>query len=225
MTSRGWPRQDSEDPLLPDHIVPRRTLDHDPLPERDRRAFRLIRAGADRAFVVSRSRRSAAGSVLTESPLLGGGPATRILSRARVPEHAFSEADRLLARGDDAERVPRLATAYACWLSWRRPEITPHDGRVRANHRVVLKALTMIHSPTSLRMMLRDPLGFVWRYALGWESAIEEEQPLTLSAKSSGELVHELLRRTVESLEPTPGLARAAEHEIEMAIRSSTSTS
>ena len=56
---------------------------------------------------------------------------------------------------------------------------------------------------------VRDPLAFVWRYALGWRS---------LDARAYGELVHDLLRRAVDALEPDPGYARAARHEIEAAL-------
>jgi hypothetical protein len=66
--------------------------------------------------------------------------------------------------------------------------------------------------------MLRDPLAFVWRYALGWRSPVEDEQPLSLEARAFGELVHEMLKRTVDALEPKPGYVGAARHEIENAL-------
>jgi hypothetical protein len=37
LTSRSWPRRGGEDPILPDHLVPARDLDPDPVPEADRR--------------------------------------------------------------------------------------------------------------------------------------------------------------------------------------------
>jgi hypothetical protein len=72
--------------------------------------------------------------------------------------------------------------------------------------------------------MLRDPLAFVWRYALGWRAVPEDDQPLTLDARAYGELVHELLKRTVDALEPVPGYARASRQEIESALAASTET-
>ena len=66
--------------------------------------------------------------------------------------------------------------------------------------------------------MLRDPLAFVWRYALGWRVVPDDDQPLTLDARAYGELVHELLKRTVDALEPVPGYARASRQEIEAAL-------
>jgi RecB family exonuclease len=78
--------------------------------------------------------------------------------------------------------------------------------------------MAQTQSATSLRQMLRDPLGFVWRYALGYRPALEEEQPLTIDRRRFGELVHELLKRAVDELEPEPGYLRAAKHEIEEAL-------
>ena len=51
-----------------------------------------------------------------------------------------------------------------------RAEATPHDGALRADHPAVARALARLHSATSLRLMVRDPLGFLWRYAMGMRS-------------------------------------------------------
>jgi PD-(D/E)XK nuclease superfamily protein len=75
-----------------------------------------------------------------------------------------------------------------------------------------------VQSPTSLQRLLRDPLGFVWKYGLGWGAPQEREQPLTIAADEFGKLVHELLRRAVDALEPEPGYAAASESEIEIAL-------
>jgi ATP-dependent helicase/DNAse subunit B len=66
--------------------------------------------------------------------------------------------------------------------------------------------------------MLRDPLAFVWRYALGWRSLVEDEQPLSLDTRAYGELVHDVLKRTIDTLEAGPGYQKAARHEIEAAL-------
>lgn len=140
------------------------------------------------------------------------------MKRGRIPGHAFSETDRLLARPQEAAIVPAIASGVACWRDWRKAVVTAHDGRVRAGHPVLLRVMAQTHSATSLRLMLRDPLGFVWRYALGYRSTPQEEQPLTLDSRSFGELVHELLKRAVDGLEPDPGYLRAAKHEIEASL-------
>ena len=222
MTSRSWPRRAAEDPLIPAHILPRHMLDPDPITEQDRRAFAIITAHAAHGCVLSRSRRNAQGGQLSASPLIPQGASAQILKRARIPQHAFSEADRLLARPDEAAASPALAAANLCWRDWRRPAVTAHDGLVRANHPQIARAIGEIQSATSLRLMLRDPLAFVWCYALGWRAAPDDDQPLTLDARAYGELVHELLRRTVDALEPVPGYARASRQEIEAALATST---
>jgi PD-(D/E)XK nuclease superfamily len=66
--------------------------------------------------------------------------------------------------------------------------------------------------------MLRAPLAFLWRYALGWRSLVEDEQPLSLDARAYGELVHEVLKRAVDALEPNLGYGRAARYEIEAVL-------
>jgi hypothetical protein len=121
--------------------------------------------------------------LLAASPLVPHGVRTTTLKRARIPRHAFSEADRLLARPDDAAASPAIAAADACWRNWRRPAVTSHDGLVRTDHPIIARAFGQAQSATSLRLILRDPLAFVWRYALGWRSLVEDEQPLSLDAR------------------------------------------
>jgi len=224
MTARSWPRRAAEDPLIPAHILPRHMLDPDPVTEQDRRAFAVITGHAAYGCVLSRSRRNAQGGQLSASPLIPQGAHPQVLKRARIPQHAFSEADRLLARPDEAATWPALVAANLCWRNWRRPAVTAHDGRARADHPQIARAIGKIQSATSLRLMLRDPLAFVWRYALGWRGVPEDDQPLTLDARAYGELVHELLKRTVDALEPMPGYARASRQEIEAALAASTET-
>lgn len=218
LTARSWPRASPDDPLLPEHVLPRGSLVQDSLAEQDRRAFKLITAQAVGGTVLSRSRRNAQGGLVAPSPLLKRGAPAAQLKLTRIPSHAFSESDRLLARPEDASTTTRIAGAVSCWKDWRTRGITPHDGNARADHPVVAQALRAVQSATSLRRMLRDPLAFVWRYALGWRSFVEEEQPLSLDPKSYGELVHALLKLTVDSLEAAEGYTRSSKDQIETAL-------
>jgi hypothetical protein len=63
------------------------------------------------------------------------------LSRARVPEHAFSEADRLMARPSEAAEVKQIESAALCWRHWHVEDLTPHDGQFSASHPVVTRAI------------------------------------------------------------------------------------
>jgi hypothetical protein len=218
LTNRSWPRNNAEDPLLPDHILAHRKLDPDPVAQRDRRAFQIITSSATGACVLSRSRRDAQGKLLAPSPLFRGFASAAALRRERTPHHAFSEADRLAARPAEAAASPAIAAAVRCAADWRNALVTAHDGRVRRGHPLIRRAIDEVQSATSLRQMLRDPLGFVWWYALGWHAAEQDAQPLDLDPRAFGELVHELLKWAVDSLEPHPGFARAAPHEIEDAL-------
>jgi hypothetical protein len=217
LTAGGWPRPMATDPLLPDHVL---ALDRDGAPsrpERDRRAFALIRAHAQE-LGLSYGRRNAQGGLQAPSPLLPDDVVPVRLARQRAPEHAFSEADRLAARLDEARMEDRFAQANACWTARSRPAAGPYDGLVQANHPAILRALSEPQSATSLRRLLRDPLGYVWRYALGWRSTVPIAPPLELDPRAFGDLVHQLLQHTVSGLEPVPGFGRAEAWQVEEAV-------
>lgn len=218
MTTRCWPRRVREDPLIPNHLLPDAKLDFDTVTQLDRRSFHVIVTSAVRGCVLSRSRRNAQGSLQAASPLLPQELTTVALKRSRVPRHAFSEIDRLMARPEDAADTPAIAIPGVCWENWEKPAVTFHDGRVRSDHPIIVRAIDQVQSATSLRLLMRDPLAFVWRYALGWQSLAENEQPLSLDTRVYGELVHDLLKRAVDLLEPNPGYGRASPLEIEGAL-------
>jgi hypothetical protein len=218
MSSGAWPRKRREDPLLPDHLFPRDSLEWDAAAMRQRRNFSAICAQAFGGSYISRSRSNAAGGRLPASPLLISLPKPINLLRARIPRHAFSEADRLLARPRDAIANPRTQSALNAFADWQSIQITAHDGQFNGKHPVVDRALTQPQSATSLRRLLRDPISFVWRYALGWHPTTMQSQPLELDPRSYGELVHELLRRTVDHLELGPGMSQASHEEIRLAL-------
>jgi RecB family exonuclease len=217
LTGRGWPRASSEDPLLPDHVLPRARLEPVPRTEQDIRLFQAIRANASGSLVLSRSRRSAEGTLMAPSRLFPADGA-EVLAKVRTPAHAFSEADRLLARPSEAQRKSTLALTRSAWRAWQSPAATAWDGQVPADDSVVRAALSGEQSATSLRRLLRDPLGFVWRYALGWRPAEVHTDLLALDRAGFGELVHEIIRLAVERLEPTPGLNRARPQELQDAV-------
>ena len=217
LTSRSWPRSENDDPLIPDHVLSRRKLRPVTMAERDRLNFEVIRAGTRGVLVLSRPERSAKGSILSPSSLW---PADQIVrKRDRIPEHAFSEPDRLLARPQDAGQLQHVRQTQLCWRNWHREGThTAHDGLVAANHPAIIAALARTQSTTTLQRLLRDPLGFVWRHALGWRSVRLEPEPLQLDPFTFGELVHELISSAITTLEPIPGFARANEEEIAEAI-------
>ncbi len=220
LSGRTWPRRESEDPLLPDHMVRRRRLEPVSATERDRLHFTSLLCNCGGDIVLSRSRRSAQGSLLSKSSLWPRDLEEQVRNRARVPEHAFSESDRLLARPEEAGQSPLVRSSRACWRSRQRPALSAHDGMVRPGHPVIERALKRVHSTTSLRQLLRDPLGFVWRYGLDWRSIELAQRALAFDPIVFGELVHELMRRAVDTLEPHPGYARASRDEIEQAVTS-----
>ena len=129
------------------------------------------------------------------------------LRRERVPEHAASEADRLLARSDEYRATPRATSAVVCWHDWNSRDLTPHDGLVRQNHPVIRRALEGPLSATGLQRLVGDPLGYVWRYAFGWDAPAEEDEPIVLDPLSFGILAHSVLELAVIALEQMGGFA------------------
>ena len=219
LNSARWPRAMVEDRLLSDHIVPAAELDPLPVAAADRRDFATILATTASEVVLSRARRGEDGRLLGRSTLLlqVEAPETYV-PRNRVPAHAFSETDRLTARPDEFRRLPQAVAASECWFDWLRVEITPHDGAVRPDHPVIRSILERTQSASSLRMLLRNPLGFVWRYGLRWRAPESGEDPLVLDALAMGELVHQTLDRALRMLEEDGGLAGASEQRIGTAI-------
>ena len=219
LNSARWPRAVVEDRLLSDHIVPAAELDPLPVAAADRRDFATILATTEREIVLSRARRGEDGRLLGRSTLLLQVEADdAYVPRNRVPAHAFSETDRLTARPEEFRRLPQAAAASECWFDWLRAEITPHDGAVRPDHPVIRAILERTQSASSLRMLLRNPLGFVWRYGLGWRAPESGEDPLVLDPLAMGKLVHQTLDGALRMLEEDGGLAGASEKRIGAAM-------
>ena len=219
LNSARWPRVMVEDRLLSDHIVPTVELDPLPVAAADRRDFATILATTESEIVLSRARRGEDGRLLGRSTLLlqVATPETYV-PRNRVPAHAFSETDRLTARPDEFRLLPQAVAASDCWSDWLRAEITPHDGVVRPDHPVIRSILERTQSASSLRMLLRNPLGFVWRYGLRWRAPESGEDPLVLDPLAMGDLIHQTLDRALRTLEEDGGLAGASEERIGAAM-------
>ncbi|MBU2285734.1 MAG: PD-(D/E)XK nuclease family protein [Gammaproteobacteria bacterium] len=193
LNSSRWPRRQSEDRLLSDHIVPRETLEPLAVSEADRRDFETILRTATRQVVLSYARRDGEGRLLGLSSLLHAMPTPIYLRRHRRADHAFSESDRLAARPEEFATAAQAVSALRCWTGWWKTDLTANDGRVRAEHPVVLAALDRRQSASSLSLMLRNPLGFVWRYGMKLKAPELSEEPLVLDAREFGNLVHAVL--------------------------------
>lgn len=218
LNSSRWPRAISEDRLLSDHIIPTTELDPLPVSAADRRDFETILATTQRQVILSRARRDADGRLLGRSPLLHGRPAEHYLRRNAMPEHAFSETDRLTARPDEFRTCAQSIAATSCWRDWMRSEISAHDGLLREHHPAIEAALGRVHSASSLRLLLRNPLGFVWQYVLGLRTPASGEDPLVLDPLGFGDLIHGALDRALRVLEGNGGCATATTEQIARAV-------
>lgn len=201
LTSRCWPRGASEDPLLPDHIIPAARLDPLPIHQADRRDFETILSMTSRELVCSRARRDSEGRLNGISPLYPRSCVETYYAQSREADHAASASDRLLARPGEFAQLPLAVSAHQTWVDWHRERLTGHDGLVRPNHPLLLCALDRRQSATSLVKLLRDPLGYLWTYGFGWSEPEETDEPLTLDALAFGILLHEILEETVTNLE------------------------
>lgn len=219
LNSSRWPRGISEDRLISDHIIPTDELDPLPVSAADRRDFATILVTTGRQIVLSRARRDSEGRLLGRSSLLGAHGDEVYIRRNAVPAHAFSETDRLMARPQEFTHEPQAAAAASCWRNWHRREITPHDGLVRSDHPLLLAILGRTQSASSLRLLLRNPLGFVWRYGMRLRMPESGADPLVLDGLSMGELVHMTLDLALQKLETAGGLAKADESQIAAAVQ------
>ncbi|MFZ1138252.1 MAG: PD-(D/E)XK nuclease family protein, partial [Candidatus Sulfotelmatobacter sp.] len=87
--------------------------------------------------------------------------------------------------------------------------------------KVRLKRLKQAQSASSLRVLLTDPLAFLWQYCLGWWEPhdLAGEQPVILDGLAEGSLYHEILQCAVKKLERMPGaMAKASPASIEAAV-------
>ena len=217
LNSRSWPRRSREDPLLPDHVVPSAELQPRTVTEDDRASFAHILRTAAASVSCSYSRRDATGRLLGVSALVPD-VTVHLLYRARTPEHAMSEPDRLMACPGEFAATRRATAADACWRDWHRPELTAHDGLIRRDHPAIAAALAREHSASSLKLLLRNPLGFVWRYGLGWSAPDQAAPSFDLDARTFGTLVHDVLKAAVTDLEGGQGLGEAPDGEIDAAV-------
>lgn len=230
LSSRGWPRNWSEDALIPDHVIPAKELDPFPLSLVDKSDFLTIVRTTGKVLSLSWPRRDMEGRRQGVSSLLDedvGALADDLKSAVEnaaylrlhgVPRHAYGESDRLFSRPSEFAATPRGKSASACWKAWRANELSGHDGLITASHPSVLAALSNIQSPTSLRRLLRDPQGFVWKYALGLNAPEYEDEPITLDRRQFGNICHGMLQIAVEALEKHGGLVNATDANIDTEV-------
>jgi hypothetical protein len=218
LNSGRWPRGRSEDRLLADHVIDNRLLDPLPPSDADRRDFETILATTATAVVLSRSRRDGEGRLLGRSPLLHGKPKEVALRRNAAPAHAFSETDRLAARPAEFAGCEQAVRGTGAWNDWRRPELTAHDGLVSPNHPAIAAVLQRVQSASSLRALLRNPIGFVWRYGLHFKEPASGVDPLVLEPPAFGDLVHRVLDGALTALDAQGGLAAATLESIADAV-------
>lgn len=227
LSSRRWPRKRIEDALLPNRIIPDEHLDPMPAAEADRRDFWTVVDTSSKMVVLSWPRRDAEGKAVGVSSLVEEIDRRRSMDfehkvvkrrRMAVPQHAFSEPDRVSARIGEFSATPRAVSATACWTDWNETFVTPHDGLISAAHPRIEAVFRQFQSATSIRTLLRDPLGFVWKYALGFGVPDSDDEPLLLDPRNFGNIVHDVLRRSVKAMKPMGGFASLPELRVAAAI-------
>jgi PD-(D/E)XK nuclease superfamily len=222
LNSRNWPRRGAEDPLLPDYVVPSKHLQPFALPTGDRMNFGRLVETASGSLVFSRCRRDSEGRLLGRSSLLPRDLKETHIHRTRIPEHAVSESDRILARGREFAESTLSRTAENCWRDWGKRDVTAHDGLIKPDRAIVMEVLSRTQSSGSLQRLLRDPIGFLWKYVFRWEGPLVEEDILSLDKLRFGNLTHEILAEATGILEKDDGFATATKSKINRAIAAAT---
>ena len=206
LNSSQWPRKTSEDRLIPHHIIENRELDPLPVNLADRRDFKTILDTTEKQIVLSYARRETGGRLFGRSPLLSGFKPGMYLRSTATPVHAFSESDRLKSRPNEFKSFPQPKSARKCWVNWLKPEITANDGLIKPNHPFVSKILERTQSASSLKLLLRNPIGYLWNYGFRWQEPEKISEPITLEALEFGLLVHEILEKSIIEIEGKGGL-------------------
>src|ERR1700730_16295367 len=98
---------------------------------------------------------------------------------------------------DEFAALPHAVAAGTCWRNWHRRDVTPHDGVVRPGHPLLLAILERTQSASSLRRLLRNPLGYVWLYGMRLRAPESGADPLVLDALGIGDLLHMTLDRAL----------------------------
>ena len=218
LTARAWPRPVAEDPLLPAHVSAPERLSPAPRPTRDRADFHALWIRTAHQLVCSRARRDASGRLAGLSPLY---PHCLGEDRRRAdhrPGHGLTPSDRLLARPAEFDTLARARSAATCWAEWHRPGLSARDGLIRPQHPVLRRALSQVHSPSSLATLLQNPLGFLWRTGFRWRVPDDPAPCLTLEPRVFGVLLHEVLARAVDVLEHGAGLRAASPQALAEAV-------
>lgn len=219
MTSENWPRHENEDSLIPDHVIATEVLNPMPLADLDEADFHTICHTTTDSIIFSWPRRDADGKKCEPSGLLEMVKDPKDLGRSRKAPSAMSEADRLFCRPDEYAKLPEAMKASAVIDNWYTSDWTEHDGIVNENNPRIVATLAQVQSATSIKKLLRDPIGFVWQYALGFRAPEYEDEPLLLDARQRGNLLHDILEFSVNTLEQNGGLAKATKAEISNAVR------
>ena len=115
--------------------------------------------------------------------------------------------------------LPQAISRAACWRDWHREDITPHDGLVRADHPADAGHSGADPIGQLPSQLLRNPLGFVWRYGLRWRTPESGEDPLVLDALGMGDLVHLTLEHALaRRSRPMAGFPQRRRNDIAAAV-------
>ena len=151
--------------------------------------------------VLSYARRDADGRRRSASPLVTEYATKHAQSRrSRTPDGGTgSPADAAIGTERFARSV-RGRSTNACAAGRRQHGLSAYDGMIRADHEAVEGMLARPQSPSSLAKLLRNPLGYLWRYGLGWDEPAETDASLGLDARRRGNLIHEIIEHATIAL-------------------------
>ncbi|MDR9392302.1 MAG: PD-(D/E)XK nuclease family protein, partial [Trueperaceae bacterium] len=205
LSSQEWPRTNRQDPLLPLRILESRgvQLEEQTRGERDRALFDAIRHATESECVVSRPRATTDGKPRLPSPLI----ATLHVEERTVPygdpvDAPLNDQHRSACGSDEVLAGDGVRAAVSTLHAWTRvPSLTAHDGRVRANHPALQRAVREPISPSKIVKLVRDPFGFVATHVHRWQEPPLRAETLTMDPRDLGTLFHHVLEHVVDALE------------------------
>ena len=223
-----WPSSSPEDALLPSHILDPDLYRPIKADELARRYFERIEQSTSSELVCSYHLQNENGS--KSSPSIFFQPATGAevkVHRTQKVVHSLTHADRMLSRPEIFLKTNLGSLARQTWTDWHRSDmLRSHDGGLHSGHPLIAQCLNRSHSATSLKRLLRDPLGYLWGYGFGWQAPERTAQTLELNAKQFGSLLHSFLEEALLVLtdECEDGMAKASESALRSALLSARET-
>lgn len=200
LVSKVWPRLKSEDRLLPNHIIEYSKLNYYPEYEKDKNNYQTFYNTTQEELNVSWYRKSEDGKIAMVSPLINKNQLKNhqdVLSNRKI-FMPYSIQDYYTEQTEEFKLNEKYKNSHKKWESIWTNNLTEYDGIIDKNHPRIMQILEETQSSSSIVLLLRNPIGFMWKYGLGMNSPEYIDDPLILNSKDYGKFIHLALSNTVK---------------------------